>query len=186
MLVDGKWTLVRMFLDFLLIISGYRASISELLTLKSFLMLNVKDSWRNTAIPPPLPVFLTWWMLLYCGSSKKLWFIELSEHQVSVIHITLNSTLSVINRLRRLLKFFCKLLMFRCSIEKLLLSKLFKFREDPSGAKYCESLKLNALKKFSSGSWLSLSSIFSKSNVLNAADSKSAFLVLVFIGEPMP
>ena len=72
-------------------------------------------------------------MLLYCGSSKRLWFIELSEHQVSVIHITLNSNLSVINRLRRLSKFFCKLLIFRCSIEKLLLSKLFKLREDSSG-----------------------------------------------------
>ena len=136
-----------MFLDFLLIISTYRTSMLALLTLRSCLMLNVKDSWRNTAIPPPLPALLTWWMFLYCGSLKRLWFIELSEHQVSVIHITLNSNLSVINRLRRLSKFFWKLLMFRCSIEKLLLSKLLKFREDFLGVKYYESLKSNALKK---------------------------------------
>ena len=165
--------------------STHRASISALLTLRSCLMLNVKDLWRNTAIPPHVPVLLTWWMLLFCGSSKRLRFVELSEHQVSVIHITLNSNLSVIKRLRRLSKIFCKLLMFSCSIQKLLLSKLFKFREDFSGVKYCESLKLNALKKFLSGSWRSLFSIFSKSKVLNAADSKSAFLALGFIWEPM-
>ena len=103
-------------------------------------MSNVKYSWRNTAIPPPLLVLLTWWMLSYCGSLERLWCIELSEHQVSEIYITLNSNLSVINRLKRLSKFFCTLLIFRFSIEKLLLPKWFKFREDSSGVKHCESL----------------------------------------------
>ena len=70
---------------------------------------------------------------LYCGTSKISWFIELSEYQVCVIHIILNSNLSVMNRLKRFSKFFCKLLIFRCSIEKILLSKLFKLREDSSG-----------------------------------------------------
>ena len=101
--------------------------------------------------------------------------IELPEHQFSVIHITLNSDSSVIDRLKRLSKFFCKLLIFRRSIEKLPLSKWFKFREDSSRVKYCESLKLKALKKFSFGSWLSLIAILSKSKVLKAIDSKSAF-----------
>ena len=65
-------------------------------------------------------------------------------------HINLNWNLSVINRLcrlQRLPKFFCKLLIFKWSNEKLLLSKWFKFREDSSGVKYCESLKLKVLKK---------------------------------------
>ena len=96
----------------------------------------------------------------------------------------MNSNLSVINRLKRLSKFFCKLLIFSCSIEKLLSSKLFKFREDSSGVKYCESLKLNALKKFSSGSWLSLFSIFSKSKVLNPTNSKCSFLAMDLFGNP--
>ena len=74
------WVLIRIFFEFLLIISTHRASISALLTLKLCLTLNVKDSWRNTAIPPALPVLLTWWMLLYCGSLKRLWFIELSDY----------------------------------------------------------------------------------------------------------
>ena len=85
-------------------------------------------------------------MLLYCGSLNRLWFVELSEHK----HINLNWNLSVINRLcrlQRLPKFFCKLLIFKWSNEKLLLSKWFKFREDSSGEKYCESLKLKVLKK---------------------------------------
>ena len=146
-------------------------------------MINVKDSWRNTAIPPPLPVLLTWWMLLFCGSLKRLihWVIWAPGFW---IHITLNSNLSLINRLKRLSKFFWKLLIFRCIIEKLLLSKLFKFLEDSSGVKYCKSLKSKALKKFSSGSWLSLFSIFWKSKVLKATDSKFVFLVLVFIWNP--
>ena len=127
-----------------IIIFTYRASMSALLTLKSCLMINVKDSWRNTGIPPLLPFLLTWWVLLYCGNLKRLWFIELPDHQVSVIHITLNSNLSDINRLKRLSRFFWKLLIFRCSIEKLLLSKCFKFREDSLEVKYCKHLKLKA------------------------------------------
>ena len=55
---------------------------------------------------------------------------KIIEHQVSVIQITLNSNLSNINK--RLLIFFCKPLMFRCRIEKLILSILFKFRDDSS------------------------------------------------------
>ena len=133
---------------FLLIISTHRASTLVLLTLRSCLMLNVKDSWRYTAMLPPLPALLTWWIFFYCGSLNRLWFIELSEHQVSVIYITLNSRLSVINRLKKLSQFFCKLLIFSCSIEKLLSSKLFKFREESLGVKYCEPLKLKALNKF--------------------------------------
>ena len=86
-------------------------------------------------------------MLLYCGNLKRLWFIELPDHQVSVIHITLNSNLSDINRLKRLSRFFWKLLIFRCSIEKLLLSKWFKFREDSLEVKYCKHLKLKAFQK---------------------------------------
>ena len=65
------------------------------------------------------------WMLLYCGSLRRL-----SEHQVSVTQIALNSNLSNINK--RLLNFFCKPVMFRCRFEKLLLSILFKFRDDSS------------------------------------------------------
>ena len=38
------WVLIRMFFDFLLIISAHRASISALLALRSCLTLNVKDS----------------------------------------------------------------------------------------------------------------------------------------------
>ena len=89
-------------------------------------------------------------MLLYCGSLNRLWFIELSEHLAINKHISLNWNLSVINRLcrlQRLPKFFCTILIFKWSNEKLLLSKGFKFREDSSGEKYCESLKLKVLKK---------------------------------------
>ena len=100
------------------------------------------------------------------------WFI--CDH-VSAIHITLNSSLSVINRLKKPSKFFCKLLIFGCRIEKLLLSKWFKFCEDSSGVKYCESLKLKVLNRFSSGPCLSLFSILLKSKVLEAIDSISAF-----------
>ena len=74
----------------------------------------------------------------------------LSTRQNMNKHINLNWNLSVINRLcrlQRLPKFFCKLLIFKWSNEKLLLSKWFKFCEDSSGEKYCESLKLKVLKK---------------------------------------
>ena len=59
----------------------------------------------------------------------------------------MSSNLSDINRLKRLSRFFWKLLIFRCSIEKLLLSKWFKFREDSLEVKYCKHLKLKAFQK---------------------------------------
>ena len=172
-----------MFFEFLLIISTNRASISALSTLRSCLTLNIKDSSRNNCY------ITTFTDSPYLVNAFILWnFKKMMIHWViwaPGFCNTLNSSLSVINRLRKLSKFFCKLLIFRCSIEKLLWSKLFKFCEDSSGVKYCQSLKLNALKKFSAASWLSLFSIFWKSKFLNTADSKSAFLALVFIWEPM-
>ena len=121
-----------------------------------------------TGSPYRVNAFILW-------KFKILWFIDLSMHHVSAIHITLNSSLSVINWLKKPSKFFCKLLIFGCRIEKLLLSKCFKFREDSSRVKYCESLKLKVLNRFSSGSCLSLFSILLKSKVLEAIDSISAF-----------
>ena len=105
----------------------------------------------------------------YLVNAFKLWkFKKIMIHWViwePGLRITLNSNLSFIN-------IFCKLLILRCSIEKILLLKLFKSREEFLEVKYCESLRLKTLKKFSSGYWLSLFNIFSKSKVLKATDSK--------------
>ena len=48
--------------------------------------------------------------------------------------------------MERLSKFFCRLLIFRCSIKKLLLSKLFQFREDSSGVNIV-NIKIKSVKE---------------------------------------